>query len=96
MEIKGRYRLTYTLDRVPTDLTIEVELRQREGIRMLGKNLWEGFATLDGKPYTDEDLTHCVNAKLAAERIGYKLRDEIKEKSKKDGKSFRIKREEIK
>ena len=95
MELKGKYKLTYTIDRVPTDLVLNVELRQCEGLRVLGRNLWEGFATLDGQPYTKEDLTHCANAKISAERIGHKLRDEIKANAKKEGKSFRIKNEEV-
>lgn len=95
MELKGKYKLTYTIDRVPTDLLLTVELRQCEGLRILGRNLWEGFATLDGQPYTKEDLTHCVNAKLAAERIGQGLRDKMKLKAKEEGQSFRIKKEEI-
>jgi hypothetical protein len=95
MELKGKYKLTYTIDRVPTDLVLNVELRQYEGLRILGRNLWEGFATLNGQPYTKEDLTHCVNAKTSAERIGRKLRDEIKENAKKEGKSFRVKMEEV-
>jgi hypothetical protein len=95
MELKGKYKLTYTIDRVPTDLILNVELRQCEGLHKPGRNIWEGVAVLDGQPYTKEDLRYCVNAKIAAERIGHKLRDELKEKSKKDGTSFRVKKEEI-
>lgn len=95
MELKGKYKLTYTIDRVPTDLLLAVELRQCEGLRILGRNIWEGFATLNGQSYTKEDLTHCVNARITAERIGHKLRDEIKENAKKEGKSFRVKMEEV-
>ena len=95
MELKGKYKLTYTIDRVPTDLLLNVELRQCEGLHKPGRNLWEGVATLDGQPYTKEDLTHCVNTKVSAERIGHQLRDELKEKSKKDGASFRVKKEEV-
>ena len=95
MELKGKYKLTYTIDKVPTDLLLNIELKQCEGMHKPGRNIWEGFAVLDGNPYTKEDLRYCVNAKVAAERIGYKLRDEIKDKSKKDGTSFRIKKEEV-
>lgn len=95
MELKGKYKLTYTIDKVLTELLLLIELKQCEGLLKSGRNVWEGFATLDGHPYLKEDLRFCVNAKVAAERIGYKLLDEIKEKSKKDGKSFRIKKEEI-
>jgi hypothetical protein len=95
MELKGKYKLSYTLDKVLTDLLLNVELKQCEGLLKPGRNVWEGFAILNGQPYAKEDLTHCVNARLAAERIGHKLRDEIKNKSKEDGKSFRIKKEEV-
>jgi hypothetical protein len=95
MELKSKYKLSYTLDRVPSDLILSIELKQCEGLYKPGRNIWEGIAMLDGQPYTKEDLSHCVNARLAAERIGHKLRDELKEKSKKDGMSFRVKKEEI-
>jgi hypothetical protein len=95
MELKGKYKLTYAIDRVPTDLLLDVELRQCESFHVPGRNIWQGFATVNGQPYTKERLEHCVNAKTAAERIGHILRDEIKETSKKEGKSFRIKKEEI-
>jgi hypothetical protein len=96
MELKGKYKLTYTIDRVSSDLILDIELKQAEGLHKPGRNLWEGVAILNGQPYTKEDLTHCVNAKLAVERIGYKLRDELKDKSKKDGTIFRVKKEEVK
>ena len=95
MELKGKYRLSYTLDRELMDMVIEVELRQIEGLMKKGQNVWEGFAKLNGKEYSDYDLTHCVNARLAAERIGHNLREEIKVTSKKVGSSFRVKKEEL-
>ena len=70
MNIKGIYKLSYTLDREPKDLTLVIEIKQFEGIPPKGRNVWEGIATLDGQPYTKEDLRWCVNARLAAERIG--------------------------
>ena len=96
MELKGKYKLIYTIDRVPTDLILDVELKCVEGLHVPRRNIWEGIATLDGQPYIKEDLSHCVDAKIAAEKIGHKLRDELKDKSKKEGTSFRVKKEEIK
>lgn len=97
MEIKGSYNLLYTSDGETLGLNVVVELKQIEGVMKKGQNVWEGFVTVnyDGK-YTGEDLSHCVNARLAAERIGLKLKDEIKTKCKAEGKSFRVKKEEIK
>ena len=95
METKGRYKLAYIIDKIPSDLILDVELKMAEGMHKPGRNIWEGSATMNGDPYTKEDLTHCVNAKIAAERIGHKLRDELKEKSKKDGTSFRVKKEVV-
>jgi hypothetical protein len=96
MELKGSYKLSYTLDREPKDLSLMIELKQVEGIPPKGRNVWEGIATLDGQSYIKEDLRWCVNAKIAAERIGKKLRDEIKAKAQNESHSFRVKKEEIK
>lgn len=96
MELKSKYKLSYTLNREPKDLILDVELRQTEGIPKRFQNIWQGFATLDGKPYEEEDLSHCVNAKLAATRIGQKLRNKLKDDAKRENKVFRIKNEEIK
>ena len=95
--LKGTYNLLYTSNKEALGLSVIVELKQIEGLMKKGQNVWEGFVTVnyDGK-YTGEDLSHCVNARLAAERIGKKLKKEIKDKCKAEGKSFRIKKEEIK
>ncbi len=96
MELKGSYKLSYTLDREPKDLSLLIELKQVEGIPPKGRNIWEGIAILNGQPYTKEDLRWCVNARITAERIGKKLRDEIKSNAHDNGHSFRIKKEDIK
>ena len=96
MELKAKYKLSYTLNKEAKDLILDVEIKQVEGIPKKGQNVWEGVAMLNGKPYTKEDLSHCVNAKTAATRIGTKLRDELKNTAKKENKSFRIKNVELK
>jgi hypothetical protein len=96
MELKSRYKLSYTLNKEPKDLILDIELRQTEGIPKPFQNVWQGFAVLNGQPYDKEDLSHCVNAKFAAERIGHKLRDDLKVKAKKENIPFRIKNEELK
>lgn len=96
MELKGTYKLSYTIDREPKDLTFMVELKMIDGMMKPGQNVWEGVAFLDGQIFTKEDLSHCVNAKVAAERIGHKLRDELKLTAKQGGKVFRVKKEELK
>lgn len=95
MELKSKYKLSYTLDKELKNLILDVELKQVEGIPKKYQNIWEGYATLNGQPYTQEDLSHCVNAKTAVQRIGYKLRDDIKNDAKKKKIVFRIKNEEI-
>lgn len=95
MELKGKYKLSYTLNKELKDLTLSVELKQIEGLMKPGQNVWEGFAILNGLPYEKYNLSKCVNAKSTAEKMGHKLRDEIKENAKKDGHSFRIKKEEV-
>ena len=95
MVIKGIYKLSYTLDREPKDLIVTVELRMIEGFNKPGRNVWEGFVVVNDRQYT-EDLSHCVNALLASERIGHMLRDEMKAKAKAEGHNFRVKKELVK
>ena len=94
MELKGKYKLSYTLDKEPGDLTFEVELKLIEGVMKPGQNVWYGVALLNGKAF-ETNLDYCVDAKLAAQRIGQILRDELKENAKKAEQSFRIKKEEL-
>ena len=77
--LKGTYNLLYTSNKEALGLSVIVELKQIEGLMKKGQNVWEGFVTVnyDGK-YTGEDLSHCVNARLAAERIGKKLKKDCK------------------
>ena len=95
MELQGQYKLTYTLDRVMTDLVVEVELKENSGLIPPGQNIYYGVATVNGSPYEDEDLAGCVNARYCAEGIGIKLRNEYTAKAKAEGKSFRVKKEEV-
>jgi len=92
MELKGEYKVKYTLDRVLTELVVEVELKQHEGLVPPGVNLFYGVATVNGSPYDDVDLSGCVNALYCAEGIGIKLINEYKAKAKAEGKSFRLKK----
>lgn len=94
MELKSKYKLVYTLNKEEKSMILEVELRENDGLRILGRNVWTGYARLNGQEYLKEDLSHCVNARFAAERIGHKLREELKSQAKKDGQVFRIKKEE--
>jgi hypothetical protein len=96
MEINGTYTLLYVLDKEPKELKLVIQLKWIDGLMKKGQNVWEGIATLDGQPFEKYDLSHCVNAKVAVERIGYILRDELKAKCKVENKSFRIKKEIVK
>jgi hypothetical protein len=96
MELKGSYKLSYTLDREPKDLILSIELKMIDGLMKPYQNVWEGKAMLNGQPYEGDDLSHCVNAKTAAERIGKRMKLEIKEKAQKEGHTFRVKKEEAK
>jgi hypothetical protein len=95
MILKARYKLSYILNREPKELVLDVELKQVEGIPQKGQNIWKGFAILNGKPYNEEDLSCCVNAKTAVERIGHKIKEKIKNEAKEKKQSFRIKKEEL-
>ena len=96
MELKGTYKLSYILNREPKDLLLTIGLKMIDGLMKPGQNVWDGIATLDGQPYTEKDLSHCVNARLAAERIGKQLKIKLKTDAQSQGKSFRVKKEEVK
>ncbi len=92
MELIGKFKVKYTLDRVLTELVVEVEILEHDGMAQPGRNIYYGVATVNGSPYEDEDLSGCVNAQYCAEGIGIKLIDEYKAKAKAEGQSFRLKR----
>ena len=94
MVLKGTYKLDYTVNKELKNLIVTVELKQIEGLMKPGQNVWEGHVVVSDRQY-EEDLSHCVNALLACERIGHKLRDEMKANAKAEGHSFRIKKETI-
>lgn len=96
MTFKGVYKLTYVLDKETKELTIVVELMLRDGLLKPFQNLYVGNATVNGQPYDDERLECCVDAKLAAERIGVEHKEKLIAKLKKEGKRLKIKKEEIK
>jgi hypothetical protein len=96
MNLKSRYKLSYLLDKEAKNLTLDVELKQIDKPPTPYQNIWEGHAMLNGKPYEDSDLSHCVDAKSAAMRIGHKLRNEIKAKARANHMTFRIKNEDLK
>lgn len=95
MNLKARYKLSYILDKEVKNLVLDVELKQIEGLPTPYQNVWEGYAVLNGSPYKDDDLSHCVDAKSSAMRIGYKLKNEIKTKARSNHMIFRIKSENI-
>ncbi len=97
MEFKGTYKLTYVLDKEIKELIVFVELLLRDGLIQPFQNLYCGNATVSGQPYDDDLLQYCVNAKLAAERIGHEHRDKLIKKYKKNtDHKFKIKKEELK
>lgn len=96
MTLKGSYQLQYTSEKESKTLSVVVELKQVEGMLNPRQNLYYGVATVDGKPYTEVNLSGCVNAKLMAESIGKKLKTAIMVKCREDKKLFSIKKEETK
>ena len=96
MIFKGLYKLNYSIDKKPEELLVEVVLKMTEGPLKPNQNVYYGEAKVNSKQYIEKDLSHCINARFAAEEIGHKIKDELKIKAKEDGKSFRIKMEEIK
>ena len=93
MVFKGIYRLKYVIEKKSEELLVEVDLKINEGLLKPNQNIYYGEAKVNGRLYVKKDLSHCVNARFAAEEIGYKLKDELTAKT---GDLFKIKTEEIK
>jgi hypothetical protein len=89
-QIKGIYKLNYTINKKPEELIVEVELKMVDGLLKPKQNIYEGFATVNGSIYTEENLKYCVNAKFAAQSIGKKIRNEIIKKCKDEKNVFKI------
>lgn len=96
MTERGTYSLTYIVDKETKEITVVVNLLLRDGMAKPFQNLYVGNATLNGQPYDDERLESCVDAKLAAERIGNEHKEKLIAKLKKEGKRIKIKKEEVK
>ena len=92
MKLKGNYKQEYTLDREAKELVVEVELKQHDGLREAGRNIWYGVATANDKVINHKDLPNCVNALYMAETIALEIIEAWKIRAKKQGKSFRLKR----
>lgn len=95
METKSRYKLVYSVDKEVKELEVVVELSLVDGLHQPQQNIYCGNAFINGKA-CDEDLSSCVNAKFAAEQIGYKEKAKIVEHCKTEGKKLKIKSEEVK
>jgi hypothetical protein len=96
MEMKGMYKLIYVLEKETKELVVAVELCEHEGLAKPFQNVYYGKATVDGQPYDDTMLSCCVNARLAAQRIGITHKEDLIAKHKKEGKRVKIKKEELK
>ena len=92
MVFNGVYKVKYTLDRVLSELVVEVELKEHSGLITHRRNIFYGVATVNGSPYEHPALNGCVNAQYCADGIGIKLLNEYKAKAKAEGKSFRLKK----
>ncbi len=96
MEMKGTYMLTYVLEKKIKELVVVVELCEHEGLMKPFQNVYYGRATVNGQSYDDTMLSYCVNARLAAQRIGITHKENLIAEYKKEGKKIKIKKEEVK
>lgn len=95
MTVKGTYKLSYLLDKEPKDLIVVVELKQAEGFHIPRRNIWYGEVVVTDSDYT-EDLSTCVDALNACERIGNELKEKILTDAKAAGLKIKIKKELLK
>jgi len=93
MKLNGTYIQKYSVDREQKELVVEVELKQHEGLGNSHQNIWYGVAKANDKIINHKDLPYCVNAQYMAEQIGLEIIGAWKIRAKKQGKSFRLKRE---
>lgn len=93
--MKGEYKLIYTVDDIISEMVVIVELKPITGLIKPFQNVYYGVIHVNGELYNKKDLSYCVDAKLAAEEIGLELKEELKKRLRKEGKSFRFKKEEL-
>ena len=93
MVIKGKYILNYTINREPKELIVKVILEKTKEMIKPYENLYHGVLLINNKESNEYDVSHCVNAKYCAEKIGKKIKEKLKKESKKNKESFRIKKE---
>lgn len=93
--MKGKYRLLYTVDKIVDELYVEVELKPIEGTKQPKQNVYYGIARVNGALRLNTDLMFCVDAVFAAEEIGLEEKENLKKKYRAEGRSFRVKKEEI-
>lgn len=93
---KGTYSLTYTIDKHILTLLVEVNLESNTFPLKPYENIYKGVAYVNGSYYDKIDISHSINAKLSAEKIGLLIKEEIKKDSRINGKNFSVKTELIK
>ena len=91
---KGTYKLIYLLNKEKFETIIETEIRQIEGLPALRQAIYYGTVNLNGIEYRG-NFEGCVNGKFLAQEIGLKIKKEIIEKAKIEGKNFKLKKEEL-
>ena len=96
MILKAVYLLEYSIDNNTETLRVEVELKRNNEYFKPFQNIYKGIAYVNGSFYDKKDLNHYVNALFSAEEIGLELKEDLKKKLRKEGKSFRLKKEELK
>jgi len=88
------YKLIYYLDGNINELVVEVKLVYNKMPLYNGGNIYKGIVIIDGIICNDYKLDNIVNALFAVNEIGRDLKNKLKEKYRKEKKSFRLKKEE--
>jgi len=96
MVIKGIFKQKYTLDKEEKELVVEVELKQIDDLIKPRQNIWYGVATANDKEIKHRDLPYCVNAQSMAETIGLEIIETWKIRANKEGKKFKLVKNENK
>jgi len=94
--MKGKYYLSYSIDKKPKEIIVDVKLIMVDGKLNNNQNIYFGEVHVNGYKKEEYDLTTCVNAEYAAENIGLSLKETLILRATEDRLRFKILKEEIK
>jgi len=93
---KGKYYLKYTINKIENELIVLAEIRSKNRKLKQYESLYYAYITVNYDEYTEINTDGYLDAQCAAEYVGLELKRGIRIKCRKEGKTFRTKKEKLK